>query len=133
MSTRKGSSKGTHGSLTKAGRIRDQSPVRNWRIDSKTGGKVLTKTRKGKKGQPMKGGSPKRGRRKRIARVRNRQRYKIATMCPACSGTHPVYGIVRTPIKIGARKCWKCGARLIWKGLRPTVRKQRGKLPRRFS
>lgn len=115
----------THGSLSKAGKARHQNPIRNWRIDPETGAKILSKNRKSKKGQPSKGMLPKRGRRKKIARVRNRQKYKIATMCPACSGTHKTRGVIRTPIKIGARKCWKCGARFEWKGLRPIVKRRR--------
>jgi len=115
--------KGTHGSLTKAGKSRDANPVKNWRIDPKTGVAIRSKSRKSKKG-PLKGDANKRGRRNKIPRIRNRQRYNIATMCPACSGT--VRGKVhRTPIRIRTHKCWQCGTRLDWKGMRPKIRRKR--------
>lgn len=104
----------THGSLTKAGKIRDQSQPIKWREGKKS-----------KKGMPF------HGKKKENPRVKNRRKYKIATMCPACSGTTK-HGVVRTPIEIGVRKCWKCGARFEWKGLRPIVKRKKGGLPRRF-
>lgn len=119
------SRKGTHGSLTKAGKSRGQNPVKNWRIDPVTGQKILSQMRKTKKGKPMRGGAPKRAKRKKIARIRNRRRYEIATMCPACSGTGKDGKVRKTPINIGVKKCWQCKTRLIWKGLRPKI-KQRG-------
>lgn len=114
--------KGTHGSLSKAGKFRDAHPITNWRLDPKTGIPVKSKPRKGK--GRSKGDAQKRGRRKKVSRIKTRQRYKIATMCPACSGT--TFGrTIRTPIKIGVHKCWKCNTRLEWRGLRPRIKERR--------
>lgn len=118
---------GTHGSLTKAGKSRGQNPVKNWRINPTTGEKILSQMRKTKKGKPMRGGGAKRGKRKKISRVRNRRRYEIATMCPACSGTENGR-VYKTPIGIRAKKCWRCRARLDWKGLRPKVKQRRERI-----
>lgn len=88
----------THGSLSKAGKARKLNPVRNWR-EGKQSRKQLWF----------------RGKKKKVPRVRNRRRYEIATMCPACGG----------PIGIGAFKCWRCNTRLTHKGLRPVIKDRR--------
>jgi len=99
--------KGSHGSLTKAGKARAQNPVQNWR-----------------EGRQSRNGLNFRGKKKKVARVRNRRRYEIATSCPACSGTD-IHGVRKTPIKIGVRKCWRCKARLEWRGMRPRIKERR--------
>jgi len=109
------SGKGSHGSLTKAGKIRSLTP-RHFREEGRS-----------------KRGIPFYGKKSKSPRCKNRQRYKIATMCPACSGTHKIYGVIRTPIRINARTCWKCGVRLEWKGMRPVAKKRDASLPRKFS
>ena len=101
------SGKGTHGSLSKAGKARNLNPVKNWR-----------------EGRTSREGLNFRGKRKKIPRIRNRKRYEVATSCPACSGTD-IHGVRKTPIKIGARKCWRCRARLEWRGMRPRVKERR--------
>jgi len=102
-----GGGKGTHGSLTKAGKSRGRNPVKNWR-----------------EGRRSKKGSNFRGKRSKIPRIRNRRRYEIATTCPACSGTD-IHGVRKTPIEIGVIKCWRCKARLEWRGMRPRIKERK--------
>lgn len=115
----------THGSLSKAGKFKQlEAHQRQWRIDPKTGQPSKSKQRKkGKKGA-MKGGSYRHGKKSYIPRVKNRLKYNIATMCPACSNDKNG----RANIRIGVSSCWRCRARLEWKGNTPKAKENQARI-----